>query len=187
MPIRARQHDTYPADLLDQPADAPESVHAWWAIYTLSRREKALMDHLLRWEIPYYSPLIKRKSRSPSGRKRESWLPLFPGYVFLRGNEEHRYLALKSNCVSRTLRVADGVQLVHDLRQIQRLIASGAPLSPESRLQPGTRVRVRTGPLTGLEGVVISRRGRDQLLVAVTFLQQGASIAIEDFLVEPIV
>ena len=36
-----------------------------------------------------------------------------------------------------------------------------------------------------MEGVVIKRRGQDQLLVAVKFLQQGASVAIEDFLVEP--
>jgi transcription antitermination factor NusG len=144
------------------------------------------MDRLFRAEVPFYSPLIKKKGRSPSGRRFESWLPLFPGYVFLRGSEEQRHVAMKSNCVFRALRIVGVAQLMHDLRQIHRLIATGAPLTREARLQPGARVRVRTGPFEGLEGVVVKRRGREQLLVAVTFLQQGASVAIEDFLVEPI-
>jgi transcriptional antiterminator RfaH len=74
---------------------------------------------------------------------------------------------------------------LHDLRQIQRLIASGLPIGRESCLPPGTQVRVRVGPLAGLEGVVTKHRGRHQLLVAVTFLQQGASVAIQAFMVEP--
>ena len=186
MPILAQQPDIYPSDLLDQPADPAGSDRAWWAIYTLARREKALMEHLFRAEIPFYSPLVKQKSRSPSGRRLVSWLPLFAGYVFLYGNDEHRYQALKSNCISRTLPVGDSAELVHDLRQIRRLIAADLPLTREARFQPGTRVRVRTGSLAGMEGVVIKRRGQDQLLVAVKFLQQGASVAVEDFLVEAI-
>ena len=186
MPILAQQPDIYPSDLLDQPVDVAGSDRTWWAIYTLARREKALMDRLFRAGIPFYSPLIKQKSHSPSGRRLVSWLPLFPAYVFLYGNEEHRYQALKSNCISRILPVVDSAPLVRDLRQIRRLIAADAPLTREARFQPGTRVRVRTGPLAGLEGLVIKRRGQDQLLVAVKFLQQGASVAIEDFLVEPI-
>jgi transcriptional antiterminator RfaH len=184
MPVLAQQPDIYPSDLLDQPVDLVGSDQAWWAIYTIARREKVLMDRLLRVGIPFYSPLVKQKSRSPSGRRLVSWLPLFPSYVFLYGNEEQRYQALKSNCISRTMPVVDSAQLVQDLRQIRRLIAADAPLTRESRFQPGARVRVRSGSLAGLEGVVIKRRGQDQLLVAVKFLQQGASVAIEDFLVE---
>ena len=51
---------------------------------------------------------------------------------------------------------------------------------------PGDRVRVRRGPLAGVEGTVLTRRGRKRLLVSVDFLQQGASVEIEDFLLEPI-
>jgi len=66
------------------------------------------------------------------------------------------------------------------------LIASGAPLTLESRLAPGDRVRVRRGPLVDLEGTVLSRRGQTRLLIAVNFLQQGASVEIDDFLLDPI-
>jgi hypothetical protein len=47
-------------------------------------------------------------------------------------------------------------------------------------LRPGQRVRVKTGSLTGVEGVVVSRRGEDCLLLAVECLQKGVSIQIDE-------
>ena len=144
------------------------------------------MRRLLRMEIPFYGPMIKRRSQSPGGRSRVSYVPLFPGYVFLHGSEEHRYRSLTTNCVSRCLEVGNGLELARDLRQIHQLITSDAPLTPEARLEPGMRIRVRSGSLAGLEGVVIKRRGAQRLLVIVHFLQQGASVQLEDYQVERI-
>ena len=182
MPILPQEPDIWPENLFDQAS--PEGT--WWALYTLPRREKDLMRRLLRMEIPFYGPLIKRRSRSPAGRSRTSYVPLFPGYVFLHGSEEQRYRSLTTNCVSRCLQVSDGGQLAQDLRQIHQLISSDAPLTPEARIEPGMRIRVRSGSLAGLEGVVIRRRGSERLLVIVHFLQQGASVQLEDYQVERI-
>ncbi len=115
---------------------------------------------------------------------RTSFVPLFSSYVFLRGNESQRYEALRTNCISRCLEVDDQTQLVHDLQQVRLLIGCGAPLTPESRIGPGMRVRVRTGFLAGMEGTVVKRRGHQRLLVAVQFLQQGASVELDDCQVE---
>jgi transcriptional antiterminator RfaH len=186
MPILPREPDIFPQDLLNGYEAPPEWEASWWALHTLPRREKDLVRRLRRLGIPHYSPLIARRSRSPGGRIRTSYVPLFSGYVFVRGGEDQRYHALTTNCVSRCLEVPDESTLVHDLHQIQRLIACGAPLSPESRIEPGMRVRIRSGSLAGLEGVVIRRRGRDRLLVVVRFLQRGASVELEDFQVERI-
>ena len=182
MPILPREPDIYPADLLSAGADG----RAWWAMYTLARREKELMRRLRAMEIAFYSPLVHKRTRSPGGRVRESHVPLFASYVFVCGTEAHRQQALASGCISRSLPVADAAQLVHDLAQIRRLIETDAPLTVEARIAPGRRVRVRTGPMAGLEGVVIKRRGRDWLVVAVEFLGQGASVLLEDFQVEPL-
>ncbi|MCE9552260.1 MAG: antitermination protein NusG [Planctomycetes bacterium] len=184
MPILPRERDIFPDNLLTEPA-GDESTK-WWVLYTLSRREKELMRRLRAAEISHYGPLVKQQSRSPSGRLRQSYLPLLAGYVFLRGSEHERVEALRTNCISRCLPVADANQLVFDLRQIQRLIESEAPLTPEARLTPGMQVRVRSGPLLGLEGTVVERRGQRQLLIAVQFIQSGASIQISDFEVERI-
>jgi transcription antitermination factor NusG len=152
----------------------------------MSRREKELMRRLRKTGIDFYCPLIPRRNRAASGRVRTSYLPLFPGYVFLCGNDDARQVALSTQCVSRTIPVADTELLVHDLRQVQQLIASGVPLSPEGRIQPGHMVRVKNGPLMGIEGTVAKRFTGDRLIISVQFLQQGASVAIDDFSVEPI-
>jgi hypothetical protein len=73
-----------------------------------------------------------------------------------------------------------------DLRRIYQLILSGAPLEAEARLVPGTPVRVRRGPFEGMSGVIIRRRGQYRLLIAVNFLQQGASVLIDQYDVEEI-
>ncbi|NIL98532.1 MAG: antitermination protein NusG [Planctomycetales bacterium] len=184
MPILPKEPDIFPCDLLVD--ETVQQVDRWWAIYTLSRREKDLVRRLRTQSIYHYCPLIKRRSRSPSGRVRESYVPLFAGYVFLAGTEEHRYEAMKSNCISRCLEIDDPQQLIFDLRQIQQLVESDAPLSPEARISAGDPVRVRSGPFKGLEGVVIQRRGQQRLLVSIHFLQQGASVLIEDYQLEQI-
>lgn len=184
MPILPKEPEIYPEELLDWPLQADSEGFQWWVLYTLARREKDLMRRLRSMEVPFYCPLTERKSRTPSGRKRVSYVPLFAGYVFLCGREEQRYMALKTNCISKVLPVNDPIPLVNDLRQIRQLIESEAPLLPEARLERGMRVRIRTGPLMGVEGVVVRRRGKDHLLVAVEFLQRGASVSLEDFEVE---
>lgn len=186
MPILPREPDTFPEDLFEEHRLAEQPEAHWWALYTLPRREKELVRRLRRMEIWHYSPFICRRYRSPTGRARTVWAPLFPGYVFLLGTEMDRYQAMTTQCVSRWLEVPDEKELLHDLRQIRRLIESGLPLAPEARLEPGHRVRIRSGPLVGLEGVVIRRRGQDRLLVAVQFLQKGASVELADFQVEQI-
>jgi hypothetical protein len=144
------------------------------------------MRRLRSLGIAHYGPVIKKRNLSPTGRVRVSYVPLFAGYVFLCGDEAARYQAMTTNCISRCLDVDDGEQLFRDLRQVWRLIQSDTPMTPESRLQPGAPVRIRSGALAGMEGTVIKRRGVDRLLVVVKFLQQGASIQLEDFQVEPI-
>ncbi len=113
-------------------------------------------------------------------------VPLFPGYVFMFGSEQERILSLTTNRVSRILEVADPSHLRAELEQINRLIHCGAPLTVEQRLAPGNRVRIKHGAMAGLEGTVLVRRGKTRLIVAVTLLQQGVSVEVDDFSLEPI-
>jgi transcription antitermination factor NusG len=150
------------------------------AFYTLARREKDLMRKLEAAGVPFYSPLIRRRLHSAGGRTRSSFLPLFPGYVFAKADEDQRRTALATNTVARWIPIVDERMLMDDLRAIKRLVDFDKPLTPEARLEPGQAVRVRSGPLRGLEGAVVRRRGEERLVIAVRFLNQGASIELED-------
>lgn len=184
MPILNREPDLFPDDLLD-----PENIEAatqqpWWALYTLSNREKDLVRRLRALGVAHYCPVIEKTTRSPSGRRRKSWVPLFSNYVFMSGTEEQRYAAKTTNCVSRDLEVVDCERLVADLVTIRALIETGTPVLPEAKLQPGTPVRIRSGSMAGAEGVVVKRRGQQRLVVSVNFLQRGASVLLDHFEVE---
>ena len=183
MPILAREIDIYPDDLLTT-AGQSAGDQSWWALYTLSRREKELMRRLLAEQIPFYGPLVPKRTKSPAGRVRTAHLPLFSNYVFLYGTNEDRFEAMKSNCISRYVQVVDGEELTRDLKQFRDLIAMDTPLTPESRLVPGQRVRIRSGRFRGFEGTIIRREHEVRLLVAVNFIQQGASLVLDDFEVE---
>ena len=185
MPILPKQQDIYPDDLLDvvkggAGREPPVVGGRWVAFYTLSRREKDLMRKLQAAGVPFYGPMVRRRLHSPGGRVRASYVPLFPGYVFSLVDDEQRRTALATNTVARWIPIVDERMLVDDLRAIKRLIDTERPLTPEARIEPGQLVRVRTGALRGLEGTVVKRRGAERLVVAVRFLNQGASIELED-------
>lgn len=182
MPILDRESDCFPRYLLDD--SEMSASRKWYAVYTLARREKELMRRLRVLGVRHYCPLIAKRNRSPGGRIRVAHVPLFASYVFLHAEPSERTLALSTNCISRWLDVTEPELLLADLRQVQRLIESGVLLVPEARLESGMRVRIRSGPLAGIEGAVLRREKESRLLVSVDFLQQGASLLLDDCQVE---
>lgn len=184
MPILDLETSVYPANLFEGYTQE-SGDRGWWVLYTKSRQEKAVARQLLNWSVPFYLPLVARTNLI-RGRKVNSHVPVFNGYVFLFGDDTERVQSLKTNRISRVLEVVDQPQLEHDLRDVARLIACDAPLTVERRLMPGQRVRIKSGALAGVEGTIVQRRGRSRLLVAVNFLQQGVSMDIEDFQLEPL-
>lgn len=174
----------YPHDLLDEHFSA-DSERNWWVVYTKSRQEKAFCRQLFGMGIPHYLPLVT-KMNCIRGRRFSSDVPLFSGYVFMQASEAERHASFTTNRISQVLTTCDQAKLRFDLGQIHRLIASGAPITLEQRLSAGQRVKIRNGPFAGLEGTVIERRAGRRLFVGVDFLQQGASIDIEDFRLEPL-
>jgi transcriptional antiterminator RfaH len=184
MPILRQEPSLFPETLLDDtPCGGTE--RRWLVAYTKPRQEKALSRELFRHQTPFYLPLVRKTLYRPR-RRLCSHTPVFAGYVFLFASEAERVRTLTTNRVVRLLQVNDARRLVSDLRQLRQLISSNAPLTVESRLAPGDRVRVRRGPFAGIEGTVLHRRGVTRLLVSVDFLQRGASVEIDDFLLEPI-
>lgn len=173
----------FPAELFD----APPSVEGaqWWAIYTKARQEKALAADLRGWGISHFLPLLATTKVYRRNRVTRE-VPLFPGYVFLLGTDDDRVRCLTTNRVSKVLDVPEPATFQHDLSQLHQLIESGASLTVEERLSPGTRVRIKRGALTGIEGVVLRRRSETRLLVSVHFLQRGASVAVEEHMLEAI-
>ena len=183
MPILAPEPDCHPSDLLEMQS---VSDCQWWLLYTKSRQEKSLMRKLRDLDLFHLAPQVANRRRSPAGRIRVTYAPLFSNYVFLCGEDEARYKAICTGCVQKATEVQDAEQLVADLKQIRDLINIGAPLTVESRMESGQRVRVKSGVFAGYEGTVLRREQETRLLVSVQFMEQGVSVKLEDCQLEPL-
>src|SRR5438094_2223370 len=181
MHLLAAQPSFFPETLFT--SDAPEAVPDWLVLCTRAQGEKALARSLHARGVGFFLPLHERRWLSPSGRMRCSYLPLFPGYVFLHGATETRWYALQTGMVSRCLTVVDQLALHRDLVRVYRLICSGACLLPEERLEPGSLVEIVCGSLAGLQGKMIQRGEQLRLVVVVELLQRGVSMEINSHMV----
>jgi transcription antitermination factor NusG len=180
MPVLAAEPHLYPNSLFDPGAFSDVSGRAWYVLHAKPRQEKSLARKLHGCGIPFYLPLISQ-ARRIRGSLLISHLPLFPGYVFLLGDQEERLRALSTSAVVRSLNVSAQEKLWHDLTQINRMITSGAAIMPEDRLVPGELVEIRSGPLTGLRGKILERASGRRFLVEIDFIQRGASILVDGF------
>ncbi|MDP1560706.1 MAG: transcription termination/antitermination NusG family protein [Pirellulaceae bacterium] len=178
------EHPTKPltfwsGDWEDYPQFDPEAA-GWWCLYTHSRQEKVLMRHLFNRKVAFYCPMIEKRFRSPHGRMRTSFLPLFTNYVFLRGTDDDRRLALSTNCVLASKPIRQPDYLVHDLWQISVAVATGVPITAEQKLEQGDPVTVKSGPFKGFEGFIIRRAGTTRFLIYLRYLEQGVSMEIDE-------
>lgn len=183
MPVLPLEPFVFPDDLLcDSPPPGSESAR-WWVLHTRPRAEKCLARQLLGRRLPFFLPLHAREGWN-RGRLLRSYLPLFPGYVFLYGDCQARLDAFHTKLVARVLPAEDQNQLHRDLVQVHHLITAGLPLLPEDRLEAGDLVDIVCGPLAGLEGRVIRRGKQRRLLIEVQFLQRGVSVEIEGWMIQ---
>lgn len=155
----------------------------WWLVHTKSRMEKALATDLERLGIHAFLPLI-RTQRRYSGRPVEVQLPLFPGYLFLCGDDNDRYTTLMTHRAAHVIAVADQELLRNELRQVYRVTTSSQRVDLYPGLQVGKRCRIIGGSLQGVEGVVLRRQGTCRVYLGVEVLAQSAELEIDPGLLE---
>lgn len=183
----ARNPMLFPGDLLHGEGQAARSDHHWWLVHTKPRQEKKFADEMRRNEIAHYLPVTYCKAVS-RGRDRYAWLPLFPGYMFIKCNGEGRLAALKTNRVVAIQVVDDPLLLQRQLATLADLIEQGVPLRVEERIEAGREVEVKSGTLKGKRGTVIRRGGKSRLFIAIAELLGGVSLEleIEPHLIQPV-
>ncbi len=183
MPILPVEPDMFPPDLWEVYRQAPRQGR-WWCLHTKPRQEKAAARDLHHQQISHYLPQVLHESRTPAGRKTRTILPLFPGYLFLLGEETERVQALRGHRLVGVLEVADQENLHNDLHQIHTLLGSGLAVIPEPTFPVGSTVKIVTGPLKGMVGTIVRRGKRDHFVAIVHFLGRGATVDLEDWQVE---
>jgi transcriptional antiterminator RfaH len=173
MPLLPKGTEVFPGSLFELPVE----TFPWFAAQVRSRQEKVLARHLERGGVPFYLPLTEKTS-ARGGRMFRSYVPLFPGYVFVRGGAAAQMAARRSNVVANLITIADQ-NLVHDeLLQLRRLQLAGASLSTHPHVVAGTPVRVTDGAFAGYTGVVVREKGGDRFIIAISHLHRGVAVEL---------
>lgn len=155
----------------------------WFVAHTRSRCEKKLAEYCGRAGISSTLPLY-RSVKKYRGKTLVFHKPLFPGYLFLRMQAESRQKVLQSDYVANLLDVPCQEEFEAQLRAILQALDSEYEVRLAPTIQPGSRVRVRSGPLRGLEGYVEARRGLVEVHLRLDFISQAAAVKMDADLLE---
>ena len=156
----------------------PDFVGPWVVLHTRSRQEKALAEDLNTLGVPYFLPLLTA-IRFYNGRKARVRVPMFPSYLFIRGEMEQAYQAEKTRRVVSIIKVSDPRRLSWELRNLALALSGDVTLDPFPGIVQGVRVEVVTGPFMGLQGVVVDRSHMDRVHLQVSMLGGGAALELD--------
>ena len=116
-------------------------------------------------------------------------MPLFPGYVFVRGAIERRLPVLATPGVHMLLTRGERIATLpeDEIEAIRRTVLSQYQVEPHPYLRCGERVRVVRGSLEGVEGVLARKKNLYRLILSVDMLAQSVAVEIDAMDVVPVV
>ncbi len=161
----------------------------WFALYTRSRFEKKMLSELTDRGIEVFLPMREVLSRWKD-RKKRIWIPLFPGYIFVNhvDTPENRF---------RILNIAGAVRFVgfeghanpipeEQILSVRRFLEASIAIDPYPYVQVGAHVEVIAGPLKGIRGILVEKRGKFRFVIQVDLIRQAVSVEIDAADVRPV-
>jgi transcription antitermination factor NusG len=156
-----------------------KSPARWYAAYTAPRHEKSALQHLECRGVESFLPLYA-SARMWNGRRAVVQMPLFPGYLFVSIAPEQRTKVLQApgvlNIVSSQGRL---IPLPQGEVEALRAALGTRKMEPHPLLTRGKRVRIKVGPLSGLEGVIVRQTRRMRMIVSVDCIAQSFAVELE--------
>lgn len=152
----------------------------WYAAYTRANHEVRVTQQLARRSVEHFLPQYESLRRWKD-RKVRLQLPLFPGYVFVR-------LALQDRL--RVLQIPSVVRLVgfnghpavlpdNEIEALRASVAARLRTEPHPYLAVGRRVRIRRGPLMGVEGILVRRKNTLRVVLSLDLIARSAAVEVD--------
>ena len=172
------------------PVAVPSDIEqSWYALLTRARNEKIVAHRLQEVGVTSFLPVVS-ELRKWSDRKKLVEFPLFSCYVFakLTPTNEGRLKALKIDGVYSLVGARGEGTTIPDeqIDAIRRITEEQLAWQVHPFLKIGQRVRIRSGALDGVEGILVGRSGESTLVVSVDAIQRSLAVRIEGYDVEPL-
>ena len=154
----------------------------WYALHVRSRHEFVATSDLRQRGVEVFLPSVSKQSRWKDRTKVVAF-PLFPGYLFVRivpvADEFLKVIKTRGAVHFICLDPGHPTPIASpEIDALRAMLQSGASLDVYPRLTPGTRVQVKQGPLTGVQGVLVQRENEHEFCVNIDLLGRSVGIKI---------
>ncbi len=157
----------------------------WYALYTRHQHEKTVAEILSKKGFQIFLPLCSAVHRWKDRIKQLS-VPLFPCYVFFRGGLDRRLQIVTTPGVYVIVGTAGrpGVIPQAEIDAIRQVVESSVRVEAHPFLKCGDWVRIKSGPLEGIEGILVRKKNQFRLVLSVELLAKSAAVEVDFSTVE---
>ena len=157
-----------------------ESSAPWYVTYTIPRHEKNVARQLEERGIGSFLPLYK-SIRRWKDRKKDLELPLFPGYVFVQIRLDDRLELLRVPGVVHLVSFQGKPAAVSsvEIETLRLGLVGCSALKPHPYLKVGRKVRVRSGPMTGVEGIFVRKKDCARVVLSISLIERSVAMEVD--------
>jgi transcription antitermination factor NusG len=163
------------------------SQQRWYAAYTSANRERSVAQQLGLREMEHFLPTFASVRRWKD-RRVTLQMPLFPGYVFVRMSLEQQLRVQQVPGVARIVGF-DGVPAPlpdEEIDALRTTVAQGVLAEPHPYLNVGRRVQVKSGPMAGMRGILLQRKGKLRVVISIELIQRSVAVEMDDIDLAPL-
>lgn len=156
------------------------SASGWFAVYTLSCREKQVSRHMEVHSIEHFLPLTKSRRRWKNGCAVVIEEPLFPGYLFVHMDRSARTQVLSVPGVHSIVGIGrDPIPLPQFEIETLRKSIDFLNIEPHSYLSVGERATILRGPLAGMTGIVTRKKNGFRFVLSIDLIMRSVAVEID--------
>jgi transcription antitermination factor NusG len=161
-------------------AGAEECLVQWFAVTVRPQHEQTAEKGLAAKGLETYLPLYLAV-RQWSDRTKTLRLPLFPGYVFCRFDRTQHTTVVRTPGVRTIVSFGGEPAPVPEVQLdvVRKMLASGSQVEPWPFLEAGQRIRIASGPLSGVEGTLVETPESCRLVVNIEMFRRSCAVRVE--------
>lgn len=159
----------------------------WYAAQTCANHEKRVLEQLCQREVEGYLPLYESVRRWKDRRVRLE-LPLFPGYVFVRLALRDRMRVLQTPSVVRLVGFGGQPAALpeQEIETLRQGLTRELRAEPHAYMKAGQRVRVKSGPLRGFEGLLVRKKNGTRFVISFDLIMRSVAVEMDVYDLEPL-
>jgi transcription antitermination factor NusG len=154
----------------------------WFAASTTPRHEKKVSELLIERQIEAFLPLYRKATQWKKSRPVVLEMPLFPTYVFVRITRQARGAVLSLPGVHSIIGSSIDPWPIPDceIEALRRGLQMNK-VEPHPYLKVGERVRVKTGLMAGVEGILVRKKNEFRMVLTLDVIMRSMSVEVDAY------